>query len=367
MDSGYNLSNNSSAEDRSFMKSRAAVFFVAVIMLFIVPSHISSFEVKQPLYLFKYSRPLMGTVVSFSLCAEDETKATLAAETAFAEIERLESLLSSWDPQSEVSLINKAVATMWTRVSPETIEVITQAIQLSRESNGAFDISVGALSRIWKMHTTPQVPSPKEIKATLPLVDFTAIQLDVRNTSSVSLGKIGMEIDLGGNAKGYILEKAYKTLKRLGIDNGLIDGGGDVYCWGLKPDGSRWEIGVADPLSPSKYMAVFKVTNKAVFTSGDYERKFTQGGITYHHIFDPKTGYPATLCHGVTVIGDNITLVNGLSSTIFVLGPARGLKFLNKNPGVEAIVVSSEGQAIVSRGFEAQYPDALRVTAYHIR
>jgi len=348
------------------MKNRITTLLYIVIFLCISPS-INALEVKQPLYLYKYSRPLLGTVVSFTLCAENEAKATTAAEAAFAEIERLEGLMSSWTPQSEVSLINRAVATMWTRVSPETIEVIAQSIKLSRDSGGAFDITVGALNRIWKMHSTPQIPSPQEIKATLPLVDFTAIQLDMRNTSSVSLGKIGMEIDLGGIAKGYILEKAYKTLRRLGIDNGLIDGGGDVYCWGLKPDRSKWEIGVTNPLSPSNYLAVFRVSNKAVFTSGDYERKFIQGGITYHHIFDPKTGYPATLCHGVTVIGDSIPLVNGLSSTIFVLGPAKGLKFLNKNPGVEAIIVSSKGETIVSRGFESLYPYALKVTAYQIR
>ena len=349
------------------MNKRTVLFFLPVFILFIVSSRVSSGVIQQPLYLYKYSRPLMGTVVNFTICAEDEAKATKAAEVAFAEIERLEGLLSSWNPQSEVSLINKAVAKMWTKVSPETVEVIYQSIQLSRDSGGAFDITVGALNRIWNMHTTPKVPTPREIKATLPLVDFTAIQLDVRNTSSVSLGKIGMEIDLGGIAKGYILEKAYKTLKRLGIDNGLIDGGGDVYCWGLKPDRSKWEIGVADPLAPSKYMAVFRVSNKAVFTSGDYERKFTKDGITYHHIFNPKTGYPASLCHGVTVIGDNIPMVNGLSSTIFVLGPAKGLKFLSKHPGVEAIIVSNKGDAIVSQGFESLYPSALKVTAYQIR
>jgi len=346
------------------MRNKTLIIIFAIIFLSVFSSDLRAVEIKKIFYQYKYSRPLMGTLVSFTLCAEDEGKATTAAEAAFVEIERLESLMSSWNPQSEVSLINKAVATMWTRVSPETIEVIGQSIQLSRESGGAFDITVGVLNRIWKLNTaSPQVPADKEIKATLPLVDFTQIQLN-QISSSVSLGKIGMEIDLGGIAKGYILEKAYKALRRMGIDNGLIDGGGDVYCWGLKPDGSKWEVGVTDPLSPSSYIAVLKVSNKAVFTSGDYARKFTQGGITYHHIFDPKTGYPANLCRSVTVIGDNISQVNGLSSTVFVLGPAKGLRFLGKYPGVEAIIVSPKGEPIISPGFDAKYPGSLRTTVY---
>jgi thiamine biosynthesis lipoprotein len=346
------------------MKNKMFIVIFAIIFLSVFSSDLRAGEVKKIFYQYKYSRPLMGTLVSFTLCAENEAKATTAAEAAFAEIERLESLLSSTNPDSGVFLINKAVATMWTQVSQETMDVIGQSIQLSRDSGGAFDITVGALNRIWKMHTAPKVPSPQEIKATLPLVDFTAVQLDVKNTSSVSLGKVGMEIDLGGIAKGYILEKTYKALRRMGIDNGLIDGGGDVYCWGLKPDGSKWEVGVTNPLSPSSYIAVLRVNNKAIFTSGDYARKFTQGGITYHHIFDPKTGYPANLCRSVTVIGDNISQVNGLSSTVFVLGPAKGLRFLGKYPGVEAIIVSPKGEPIISPGFDAKYPGSLRTTVY---
>jgi len=346
------------------MKNKMFIVIFAIIFLSVFSSDLRAGEVKKIFYQYKYSRPLMGTLVSFTLCAENEAKATTAAEAAFAEIERLESLLSSTNPDSDVFLINKAVATMWTQVSQETMDVIGQSIQLSRDSGGAFDITVGALNRIWKMHTAPKVPSPQEIKATLPLVDFTAVQLDVKNTSSVSLGKVGMEIDLGGIAKGYILGKTYKALRRMGIDNGLIDGGGDVYCWGLKPDGSKWEVGVTNPLSPSSYIAVLRVNNKAIFTSGDYARKFTQGGITYHHIFDPKTGYPANLCRSVTVIGDNISQVNGLSSTVFVLGPAKGLRFLGKYPGVEAIIVSPKGEPIISPGFDAKYPGSLRTTVY---
>jgi thiamine biosynthesis lipoprotein len=341
------------------MKYQVKGLVFTVLFLAIFSSDLRAFEVKKILYQYKYNRPLMGTQVSLTLCGEDEAKAANAAEAAFAEMERLEGLFSSWNENSEVSLVNRAVATMWTKVSQETMDVIGQSIQLSRNSGGAFDVTVGALRRIWKWNTTPRVPSPQEIKATLPLVDFTLVQLEPVS-SSVSLGKIGVQIDLGGIAKGYILEKGYKTLKRFGIDNGLIDGGGDVYCWGLKPDGSRWEVGVANPLSPSSYLAVLTVSNKAVFTSGDYERKFTENKVNYHHIFDPKTGYPARLCHGVTVIGDNIPQINGLSSTIFILGPAKGMKFLKKYPGVEAIIVSEKGEILVSPGFEAKYPNSLR-------
>jgi len=341
------------------MKSRAVVIVFAILFLFIFPSNLRAGEIKRTLYQFKYSRFLMGTKVNLTLCTEDEASAARGAEEAFCEIERLEDLLSSWNKESEVSLINRSVATQWIRISHETFEVIAQSIQLSRDSGGAFDITVGVLKRIWRWDTSPQLPSLQEIKSVLPLVNFRLVQLD-KKSSSVSLGKVGMEIDLGGIAKGYILEKAYKTLRRLGVDNGLIDGGGDVYCWGVKLDGSKWEVGVANPLSPSTYLAIVTVSNKAVFTSGDYERKFTQKGTTYHHIFDPRTGYPATLCHGVTVIGDTIPQVNGLSSTVFILGPTEGLKFLKKHPGVEAIITSKKGEVICSLGFKKKYPHALR-------
>lgn len=345
------------------MKKRVVLLFLSVILI----SNSAVKGVNSSLNLFKFSRPLMGTLVKFTLCAEDEEKATQAAEAAFAEIERLENLLSSWNPQSEISQINKAGANKWTQVSPETLEVIAKSLQLSKESYGAFDITIGALNRIWRMHETPRVPTIQEIKATLPLVDYTQIQLEMRRTSSVMLKRRGMELDLGGIAKGYILEKAYKILLRKGIDNGLIDGGGDIYCWGLKPDKSKWEIGVIDPLSISTYLAVLRVSNKAVFTSGDYERKFVHNGKTYHHLLDPRTGYPAAQCHGVTVIGDNISQVNGLSSTIFILGPRKALQLLKKHPGVEAIIVTMEGETFVSPGFKTKYPDALKVNAYQIR
>jgi len=341
------------------MKNRIAVPFVVALLMFLTSFHLNADAAGTALREFKYSRPAMGTLVSMTLCSDDEVKAAGVAEEAFLEIERLEDLLSNWKPGSEVSLINRSVATHWVKVSPETYEVITQGIHLSGDSNGSFDVSVGALRRIWKMNDKPRVPSPDEIKATLPSVDFTQIQLDPI-TLSVSLKMVGMSIDLGGVAKGYILEKAYKTLRRLGIDNGLIDGGGDVYCWGLKPDGSKWEIGVANPLAPESCMAILKVTNKAVFTSGDYERNFKEKGTTYHHIFNPKTGYPAKLCHGVTVIGDTIPDVNGLSSTTFILGPSEGLRFLQKHPGIEAVIVTEQGEVITTPAFKVKYPDALR-------
>jgi thiamine biosynthesis lipoprotein len=300
---------------------------------------------------------VMGIEVSLILSDSDEEHCTLAAETTYYEMQRLEDILSSWKPESETSRINRAEALTPIPVSDETLKVVERALELSRQSGGAFDITVGPLRRAWGLYTSPRVPSEEELTQVLSVIGYDKIKVD-REKRSILLTKQGVELDLGGIAKGYILERGVEILKSRNIKAGLIDGSGDVCVWGRKPDGSLWKVGVRDPRNPEKLLTVLPVTNAAVFSSGDYERNFEEEGVLYHHIFNPKTGKPAAGCHGVTVIGDTIDHINGLSSTVFVLGPEKGMEFIEKSPGLEAVITTVDGKVLLSKGFEKRFPDA---------
>lgn len=251
---------------------------------------------------------------------------------------------------SEVYAINEA-APNEVRVSQQTADVISAALEIAGETNGAFDPAIGPVTALWDITGDPRVPERDELKGALALVDYKGITIDGTN---VSLEKSGMRIDLGGIAKGYAADKAVDIYKSYGIKSALLDLGGNIYAYGKKPDGGDYRIGIRDPLGePGETAAVVSVSDMSVVTSGVYERFFESGGVKYHHIFDPKTGYPADNgLVSVTVICKSSTRADGLSTALFVMGLDEGLNFSKAQGDVQAVFITEDREIYVTDGLK---------------
>ncbi len=305
-----------------------------------------------PFTVFKYHQVAMGTVVEITLIADDEDAAKKAALQAFQEIKRIEYLMSPWIESSDVTRINRSAGNDGAKVSPETIEVIKRAQEVSKLSGGGFDITVGPLVQLWrKARQKGTPPEMEEVKETLNLVNFR--NLKIHYGGKVSLRKKGMNIDLGGIAKGYAVDRAFELLKGLGYRNLVVNAGGDLRVGGSKPEGP-WSIGIQHPRDPEKIMARISVSDTAVATSGDYEKFFIHQGKRYHHILNPKNGFPAEGCQSVTVLHKDCMTADALATAAFVLGPEKGYALCQRLEGVDCLVVDKEGNVTLSPGLKGR-------------
>lgn len=295
----------------------------------------------------------MGTslqFVTFTTPELDESKIRRVVAKSVDEIRRLENVLSEWKPDSEISQVN-ARSGQWVAVGPETLEVIGKGLWAGKLSGGSFDITFQALSKIWKFgsaqEAAPRVPSPAEVERLRRLVDYRRVELDEAQ-HRVRIGK-DQQLGLGGIAKGYIVDRTAKVLKDGGISSFLAQAGGDLYGAGRKPDGTPWVSGIRDPRGKAEeFFAVLELTDHAFSTAGDYARSYVVDGKRYHHIIDPKTGYPATACRSVTIWAPDATTADGVDDAVFILGPERGLKLVESLEGVGAVVVDAQNRVIVS-------------------
>ncbi|MDO8684388.1 MAG: FAD:protein FMN transferase [Armatimonadota bacterium] len=291
---------------------------------------------------FKQARWLMGTVAEIDLFADSETKADAAFEAAFAEMAKIDSLMSNWKADSEISIVNREGHIRPVKVSPELMETLEASLKYSRLSRGAFDVTVGPLVRLWGfMGGEKRVPALDEIVRALRSVGYEKVLLD-SGSLKVQLAGVGVYVDLGGIAKGYALDRATLTLKRLGIQRALLDLGGNIYALETRPDGKPWEVGVRNPRDESRILTVLRLKNQAVATSGDYEKYFTINGKRYSHIIDPRTGKPAVGCVSATVVAPTAVESDALSTAVFVMGPKKGFALLKTIPGVAGIAVSDK-------------------------
>lgn len=311
-------------------------------------------SLKKPQKTVLYGRILMGTAVEITL-KQDNPR---AVEAAFKEIERLEKVFSSYIPDSEISRISKGAGKEGIKVSAEVVEVVLAGLKVSRLSKGAFDPTVGVLfgkEGVWDFSGEKNnVPKRKEILRLLRLVDYRDVIVN-KDTSIVGLKKRGMRLDLGGVAKGYIVGRAMEVLKKHGIEWAIIRAGGDMMVYSSKGNAPPFTIGIQHPRKEGELLGKIRVANRAVATSGDYERSFIKDGIRYHHIIDPKTGYPADKCRSVTVVSEDPTLADALSTAAFVMGPEKGMELIERLAGVEGIIVDREGGVGVSSGLKAHF------------
>ena len=304
-----------------------------------------------PIPLAESTCPCMGTVMSLKAYGEN-------ADASLQEVKRaalrLEHLLSRFLPNSEISAINKHAGISLQRLNPETYDVLTQAVQIARICQRGFDITVGPLVNLWNVNNSDGKP-PEEtlIKQTLPLVNYRDVILDPDQTRA-GLRQIGQSIDLGGIGKGYASAKFVEICKNQGITSAFVNIGGNVATLGRKPNGESWRIGIQHPRKESSLVGLVCVSDKAVVTSGDYQRYFTdEAGNKYHHIIDPTTGYPAQSgLISVTIVADNATIADALSTAAFVAGMQKGMALIKRFPGTEAIFIDEKLQVYVTIGLK---------------
>ena len=282
-----------------------------------------------------------------------------AVSAAADRIGELDALLSTGSEKSAVSEINRSGSGKTAGVIGDLLE---KSSMLFEETGGAFDISIYPLMMIWGFTSGEyRVPTETEIQDTLEYVDAGAITWD-KTANTVSL-KDGMAIDFGGIAKGYTSADVVRVMKEYGVQHALINLGGNVQVLGTKPDGSPWRVGVQDPADSNGYIGILETADRAVITSGGYERFFEEGGKTYHHIIDPKTGYPAEAgLLSVTIVCDDGTLADGLSTSVFVLGKEKGIELWRKNADkFDMILLTEDGKLIVTGGIADAFSSDLPV------
>ena len=289
---------------------------------------------------------LMDTEVKIILPQGSEEDFTIA----FNEIKRVESLMDVYNPDSEISRINRLASKEAVKISKEIFEVLEEASKYSRLTSGAFDVSIRPLSALWgERGRLKEAPALKEIENKRSLVNYKDIILD-ETKGTVRFGKEGMAIDLGGIAKGYALDRAIKVLKGRGIKEALINAGGDIRVIGER----NWKVGLQHPRKENKVLAVIRLKDQAIATSGDYQRYFIKEGKRYHHIINPETGYPAVECISVTIFAPQATQADILATGIFILSPETGMKLIESLEGVEGIIIDSQGKILLSSNLKGR-------------
>ncbi len=284
----------------------------------------------QSRQLYKDTRVLMGTFVE--VVSPDKG----AAKIVFAEIRRIEDLLSKYKKDSEVAKLNQSGEL---RVSPETLHVLKRAGDFYAASGGAFDITVAPLMDLWGFTDKKyNLPKAERIREILKVVGMDKIIFDeTNNTAKFSVP--GMRIDLGGIAKGYAVDCAVNQLKKQGIKSALINAGGQVYCLGDK-FGKPWRLAIKNPRAKRVSGYYLELKDMAIATSGDYEQYFIKGNRRYSHIMNPKTGYPAASgIISVTVIAPDSLTADALATAIFVLGKEKGAELARKFPDAKVEVI----------------------------
>ena len=283
----------------------------------------------------------MGAPVQITVLAGDEVAAGAALRAARAEVERLEALLSDFRPASDVSRLNERESVT---LAPETRLLLQRAQQLCRETGGAFDASIGPVKRLWGFggDATPHLPEASALQHLLLHVGCETYRLEA--DGSFHWLDPEARLDLGGIAQGFVAGCVADSFRARGIRDFLIDISGDIVIGGERPGGGPWRIGVQNPRQPDSLLATVPMRWRAVTTSGDYEQFFIEGGVRYHHIFDPATGYPARGTASVSVFSDDPIAADCYATALFVLGPERGMAFLAARPDLQAVFVV-EGKA----------------------
>lgn len=290
---------------------------------------------------------LMGSVFQITIVDKDSSSAQENIQKAIAEIERIENLISEWRPETQISQVNQNAGIKPVKADREVFEITKKGILFSKITSGAFDISIVAMDRVWKFDgSMEKLPSKKSIKKSVKNVNYKYIILDSIN-STIYLSKKGMKIGFGSIGKGYAADKGRQLMQSLGIKGGIINAAGDISTWGTQLDGQPWKIGVYNPFETGETIAVLAFsTNKAVTTSGTYEKYAEIDGKRYSHIINPKTGFPSMGITSVTIIGENAEMCNGFSTSILVLGLKKGLKLIKKYPEYQYIILTNEGRVI---------------------
>jgi len=295
----------------------------------------------------KTQRTLMGTLWTIDVIDHGHPEAAQqATDAAYAELERIDRLMSEWKPQSPISQVNAAAGKTAVAVPAELRELLERSVRYSRATEGTFDVTWRGMGAIWRFDDKFRVPSQKEVEIARQRIDFRKIEIQGDRIFIPA----GTNIGLGGIAKGYAIDRAMQVLLQKGFTDALVDGGGDVLVHGANL-GEPWRLGIQHPRKErGELLGTIALSDMALVTSGDYERFRFVNGVRYHHIIDPRTGWPATASMSVTVLAPSAELGVVLAKGIFILGGEKGMQ-LAKSWHVEALVIDSQGQMHQTPGF----------------
>lgn len=287
----------------------------------------------------------MASLYAIDAWSPDAATLSVAVEAAFDEVDRIDRLMSHYRADSPVSLINRDAGRRPVAVAGELLKFLEAAVRYSRESGGAFDITVGPLMRAWGFFRGDgRIPSALELAEARRHVGSSHLVLD-RASGSVAFDVPGVEVDLGGIAKGYAVDRAVAVLKSRGVRAALVSAGGStVYGMGAPPDRDAWAVDILDPLDARKVAMTVRLKDRALSVSGSSERFFERDGVRYSHIMDPRTGWPVRGMLTVAVLAPTGTAGDAFDNALFVLGPVGSRRYLRTLGGVEAFFFLPKGQ-----------------------
>ena len=323
--------------------------FLLIGLLLLVTALLASFLYSRRSREYASDQFLMDTLISIKVYGPDPEALKRAVTAAYAEMHRVAELADGF-PQpgtaayrsSDVCRVNQQAGIGPVRVDPDTLAMLQLSKRYSELSEGAFDVTVGPLMDLWGFGgKNPHIPPPDQIRAALTLVGSRDLLLN-REERTAFLRRSGMKLDLGAVAKGYATEKALQVLKNHGIRKALIDAGGNIRVLGRNLRDTPWRIGIKDPRKSDGVVAILSLEDAAAVTSGDYYRYFEVGGKRYHHILDPRTGYPAAENMAVTAVTGDAGLADVLSTVFFVLPPHKALEMAARVGGADLFLVTAD-------------------------
>ena len=299
--------------------------------------------------VFKKALKLMGNHFEISAVSDNETWANERIDAGIREIQRIEKLLTTFNEESETSLVNRYAGMAPVTVSRETFDLIERSLRISRVTQGSFDISYGSIDkRLWNFDTNMKaLPDKETAKKMVRLINYRNIILDDENCT-VFLKEKGMRIGFGGIGKGYAAERARYVMKSEGVESGIVNASGDLTTWGLQTNGQPWTIGIADPNYSNQLFSYINVTNMAVATSGNYEKFVVINGKKYSHTIDPRTGLPVSGIKSVTIITLNAEIADAMATPVMVMGLKAGMNLINQMKDIEAIVIDDSNTVYAS-------------------
>jgi len=308
--------------------------------------------------VFKKVMKLMGNRFELGVVAEDETWAEERIMAGVREIQRIERLLTTYDDNSETSLINAHAGLTPVAVSRETFDLIDRSIRISYITQGAFDITYGSVDRrLWNFDTTlQQLPDKETARQMVRLINYRNIILD-NEKNTVLLKEKGMRIGFGGIGKGYAAERAKIVMQQSGVTSGVVNASGDLAAWGHQPDGNPWTIGIVNPNAAGEIFSWLSVTDMALATSGNYEKYVIIDGKRYSHTINPRTGLPVTGIKSVTILCPNAEIADAMATPVMIMGIEAGLDMINQMKDIEAVLIDDDNKVYTSNHlhFSKQY------------
>ena len=292
-------------------------------------------------------RAMMGTAVSVHLWSDDAEAGQRALEAVFEEAARIDRLMSTYKEESEISRINRDAANGPTPAGDELFGLVRRSLDISVLTRGAFDITYDSVGQHYDFRAR-QRPDAETVEAERAHINYRLVKLDPA-AGTIEFLEPGVRINLGGIAKGYVVERGIDILRHRGIEHAIVTAGGDSRLLGDRR-GRPWMVGIRDPRKDGEVAISVPLVDEAISTSGDYERYFDEDGVRYHHIIQPSTGEPASGVHSATVFGPDAVITDALSTSVFVMGVERGLTLIGTLPDYESIVIDASGEVYYSAG-----------------